>query len=554
MRFKHALDESYKIILILTIISSLVFATGPTVRLVSATPAGLYNYEFIVDKEGFTTVNITYTTNEAIGSSWVLVPNFSGWVNNTIRGTVIEWSLNDSGDVANNTFGYFYEMLFFSFKSGNTGFEMNIQYNVSTGAMIIEPNGIFYSPQIGFESGNRLEATVIFPQNFNINRNEALAYGNSTSYSPSSITSWRVIFDDIPETENLLRIEIGFGIYQIGFTTPAQPELVDLSNGTFTFVTVSRYAQYARSILNLYNRAYNEYVDLFNVTPGQVNVQFYIPPFASLLTEGGYTSFTSNTVGNISINPFFTRSVEGYIEVIALHELVHHFLWSAGISPDLLWFHEGMAQYVSMEIANEMGYEGAGMLIKDMETEVSQLKQAVGDDFGYLQGWSATSQPSDVEPYYVAAYYIVETLAENHGGLAYYAHFFRLMHGEPITSNSELSYYLSLASGESVAESLNSWGFNVPDLYLYSPILENVQKVIDEVNPLYQPYKYLAELLYQQALSNAMQDSVSELNLYLTAAVFVARMAPLLTLITVSGVLFTAILLVLRSRGVFWNI
>jgi hypothetical protein len=164
-----------------------------------------------------------------------------------------------------------------------------------------------------------------------------------------------------------------------------------------------------------------------------------------------------------------------------------------------------------------------------------------------------TNQPQDVGPYYVAAYYVVKSIAENHGGLKFYARFFKQMHGETVTSNAELGYYLSLASEESVAQSLNSWGFNVPDLYLYSPLLGNIRKVLNEVNPVYQPYKYIAELLYEQALSNARQDSVSEMNFYLSAAITVAKLAPLLTIITASGALFTIILMLLKRRGVFLN-
>jgi hypothetical protein len=523
----------------------LILDFGPTVRLVSAAPAGSFNYEFVVDSEGSTTVNIVYITEESNGLSWVLVPKFSDWVNNTIKGAVTRWFLNDSENVAEGSF-YFYEVLFFSFISDGAEFEMQFQYNVTTAAMIIEPDGIFYSPQIGFESGNSLEANVDFPSGFKVN--DALAFGNSDSYNPSSTSSTHVVFDDIPETENLLRIEIGFS------TANKEPELLEIIDGIFTFETVSRYAEYARSILNLYNRTYNDLVDLFNVSLEEANVRFFIPDFESLLSIGGYVPFTSNRMGDININFVFTRYVEGYIEVIALHELVHHFLWKAGISPKaLLWFHEGMAQYVSMEIANKIGYEGSVMMINEMETVISQLKMAVGEDFGFLQQWSMTSQPQDVGSYYAAAYYVVRSLAENHGGLAYYAHFFKLMNGEPIASNSELGYFLSLTSEESVAESLNSWGFNVPDLYLYSPLLGTVKRVLSEVNPLYQPYKYIAELLYEQALSNARQDSVSEMNFFLTAAISVAKLAPLLTLMTVSGILFIIILLVLKNKGVFWN-
>jgi len=545
MRSKYLSRNAYKLILVLIVSSVLILDLGPTVRLASAASAGLFNYEFVVDSEGSTTVNIVYTTEEASGSSWVLVPKFSDWANNTIMGTVTSWFLNDSENVAGGSF-YFYEVLFFSFTSDGAEFEMHFQYNVTTAAMIIEPDGIFYSPQIGFESGNSLEAVVDLPSGFEVN--DVLAYGSVGSYSPSSRSSTHVVFDSIPETENLLRIEVGFS------TANKEPELLEITDGIFSFETVPRYAEYARSILDLYNRTYNDLVDLFNVTLEDANVRFFIPDFESLFSIGGYVPFTSNRMGDIHINFVFTRYVEGYIEVIALHELVHHFLWKAGVSPrGLLWFHEGMAQYVSMEIANTIGFEGAGTMINEMETAISELKLVVGEDFGFLQQWSITSQPQDVGSYYAAAYHVVRSLAEGRGGLDYYALFFKLMNGETITSNAELGYFLSLTSEESVAESLNSWGFNVPDLYLFSPLLRNVKRVLSEVNPIFQPYKYIAELLYEQALSNARQDSVNEMNFFLTAAISVAKLAPLLTLMTVSGILFIIILLALKNKGVFWN-
>ncbi|MBS7615509.1 hypothetical protein KEJ18_07275, partial [Candidatus Bathyarchaeota archaeon] len=314
------------------------------------------------------------------------------------------------------------------------------------------------------------------------------------------------------------------------------------------------YIEYATSILDLYNKTYSDLVDLFNATLEEANVKFFIPDFESLLSIGGYVPFSSNRMGDININFVFTRYVEGYIEVIALHELVHHFLWKAGISPkSLLWFHEGMAQYVSMEIAKQMGYEGMEEISRQMEESVAYLKKLVGENFGFIQDWSMNRQPENIGYYYTAAYYVVRSLAEKDSELEYYARFFKTLKGQLISSNAELVYYLSLASNKSIAEHLNNWGFNIPDLYLYSPLLEEAIKVLDGINPIYQPYKYLARLLYEQALSKAKQDTVGEMQFYLAAAIIVAKLAPLLTITTVSGVLFAAILLLLKNKGVFWN-
>lgn len=114
-------------------------------------------------------------------------------------------------------------------------------------------------------------------------------------------------------------------------------------------------------------------------------------------------------------------------------------------------------------------------------------------------------------------------------------------------------YFLSLAKKESVAQTLNSFGFNVPDLYLYSFSFSEALKVIEKISPFYQPYKYIARFLYEKALSNAKQETIRMMNFYLTSAIIVAKLAPLLTIITVSGVLFFALLLILKGRGVFQN-
>ncbi|MCW4020537.1 MAG: hypothetical protein NWF14_04830 [Candidatus Bathyarchaeota archaeon] len=549
MDLKHISSKASRIAFLLLAVSSLTLNSEPLVSVVSAQSSGSFSYEFIVDEDGFTLVNIVYRSGIADRSSWVLVPKFSGWTNQTAKGEVTAWSLNDTESLTGVQY-YFYEALVFSFTPDGSEFEMNIQFNLSTAAMIIEPNGIFYSPQIGFEQGNNLEATVIFPEGFTVKTNEAFAFGSSGSYLPNSSgsSSGRVLFDSIPATENLMRIEIGFR------TLNQTAELREFKNGVFTFEAIPRYEEYAHKILDLYNETYNSLVALFNVTLDGAQIRFFLPDFNSLLSVGGYVPFSSDRMGDIHVNIVFTRYVEGYIEVIALHELVHHFLWKAGISPgSLLWFHEGMTQYVSMDAANKIGYEGAEMMKQELEDGIVELKQMIGENFGYLRLWSPSSQPQNTGSYYIAAYYVVSRLAEPRGGLEYYARFFKAINGETVESNAALGYYLSLVANESVVETLNGWGLEIIDLYEYSPLLEEARNILNDVDPVFQPYKFLAEWLYRQAFLNARADSISTMHLYLTAAILVARFAPLLMLITVSAVLFGAILWVLKKEGVFSN-
>jgi hypothetical protein len=514
----------------------------------SSEPQGYIDYWFIVNEDGFTHVKIIYKSAMENGSSWVFVPRFSEWLNYTVNGRVYKWSVEEPEKYVGSEY-YFYNILSFYFFSEDSKFEMVVEFNFSTAAIIIEPDGMFYSPQIGFSRGNSFKASVIFPSAFRINRNEALALGSSGSYRPSYLNSTFALFENLPSSENLLRIQIGFSV------PDKKAEIVSLESGIFKFETVKRYESYAQSILGLYNATYETLVNLFNVSLKSDNsadnlvVRFFIPDFDSLLSVGGYVPFSGRSMGDIHINFIFTRYVEGYLEVIALHELIHHFLWKAGISPqNLLWFHEGMAQYVSVEIAGKLGYAGAGMIKESMEESVKNLEGTLGGNIGFLAEWTPNTRPRDLNTLYATAYYVVSRLAENRG-LNYYARFFRVINGRRIEDSVTLCYYLSLASEEPVAAKLNAWGFNIPDLYAYSPLLREIESAIENVDPIFQPFKYMAELIYKMVTSGGRVSAEYVLPCLLMALA-VALTAPLLTLLMYSGILFALMLFILKKKGV----
>jgi len=494
-----------------------------------------YSYRFQVDSNGSTLVTITYTSSEQSGSSWIIVPKFLEFTNSTLGGRILDFSLSSTTDKLTTDY-YFYNVLEFSFASYGD-FEMTIQYNFTTAAMIIEPYGIFLSPQIGYQPNGVGKAEVTFPSNFEVKN--AVAEGG---YSPSFKEANLVRFDNLPT--NILRLEIDFKI------DSDQPSPLKIERGIFAFETSERYENYALNILNLFNRTYDDLVDIFNTTLENINIEFFIPDFEAIYSIGGYVPFTGETIGNIHINIFYTRYVEGYIEVTALHELVHHFLWRAGISPeDLLWFHEGMAQYVSIEISEDIGLEGASMIKQEIESAAGRLSAI--NDLGFLVRWTPTSRPTDWGTLYTASYYVVSRLAEPYGELDYYANLFKLLEGIEVDDNDELAYYLSLASNRTVMPTLRSWGFDVVDLYTYSTLIMGVERSIQDVSSYYQPYKFLAEQLYRWALDNARQDRVDAANRLLLAAVMIAKLSPLLTLVTISGTLYGAILYALKRKGLF---
>ena len=324
-------------------------------------------------------------------------------------------------------------------------------------------------------------------------------------------------------------------------------------NKTFTFNTVSRYSDYAISVLRFYDSVYNQTSRLFNVTLEDVAVQWFLPDFNSLLDIGGFVPVFTGGLGEININVVFIRTVNGTVEDIAMHELVHRFLGKAGIPPnEFLWFHEGMAQYISVTTVANMGYEGGQTEKTNLESSAESLAQQLGQDFSTigLQQWSPSFQPptASVNELYAASYYVTSRLPQvvQRDGFEYYQGLFELIgklpvgtNGEKVTNISELALYQSQAANASVASTLKRWGFTVADLY-ESPVQDLIieaGKTVGQVNPFFQPYRFLAEYLYQRALTSAEAGDWSTARNLLQLSITMANLAPLLTFVTIAAIL-----------------
>jgi len=548
MQDKKGLSKPTIFLLLLIVVVSLTssFSTFE----VTASPSSSYYYRFTVNEEGATTTVINFQSTSSSDSSWVIVPKDWKGTPNVISGTITQPRFVDTKDVVGAS-QYFYEAYQFNYKSSSTNgiFNMTIQFSMDTGALIIDQRGIFFSPLIGFDyPSSSGTAEVFFDSSLTVNSENAIGiweryqptYESGTIQPTPPIGAHRVFFR---LREKLHRL-------QIEFTTNLSTEYTTLQsvNKVFSFNAVKRYATYASSILNLYDRIYNNFTRLFNVTlTPPVGVQFFLPNFDEFLSVGGFTPFSEAGAGKININIFFIRAVNGTIEVIAAHELIHHFLIESKLSPnDFLWFHEGMAQYVSVTLVDSLGYEGAEQEKDRLEQGASQLIQLPsGENFGSLepiplQDWSPSYSPPNVGNYYVASYYVVSRIAQDYGGFDYYKDFFELIHGVEVDNMDILTLYLSRAANASVALTLQDWGFSVIDLYTSPEIREKIvetQRAIAATSPVFQPYKSLAEFLYRQALLSFRRgDNEGGKNL-LQLAITIADLAPLLTFLTIAAML-----------------
>lgn len=538
-RVRSRLVQVSLAILLISVASGLLMYSG------TAQVTSNYFYRFNVDREGFTTIDIDFNSTDAAGDSWVFVPKYQGWTHLETSGHIVSSEVVETTQVTDQDL-YFYQAFKFNYQSENNLFKMTLRFEFDNGALIIEPRGIFYSPFIGFKASSNGNAEVLFDSSFEINPNLAIVVGSRINYPAQKVELNRVLFR---LQENIARLQVEFSMDADAVITP----LKSSDDETFTFNTVSRYSEYATGILRFYDLVYNQTARLFNVTLEDVVVQWFLPDFESLLTVGGFVPVFTGGLGEININIVFIRTVNGTVEDIAMHELVHRFLGKAGIPPnEFLWFHEGMAQYISVTTVSNMGYEGGQTDKTNLESSAESLAQQLGQDFSSirLQQWSPSFQPptATVNELYAASYYVTSRLPQivRRDGFEYYADFFELIgnltvgsNGEKVTNINELAFYLSQAANSSVALTLTRWGFTVANFY-ESPVQDlmiETGRAIGQVNPIFQPYRFLAEYLYQQALLSAEAGDWSRTESLLQLSITVANLAPLLTFLTIAAIL-----------------
>jgi len=544
-----AKNEPMFLVTLILVTFAISFVSGLLVADVKASPASAYYYRFDVDREGFTDVTINFYSTDSSGDSWVFVPKFQDW-NYSVTAGQISRSENVSTDEVVNQAYYFYQAFTFSYVA-NGLFSMTIRFGFANGALMDEfdePRGIFYSPQIGFKPDSDGVAEIFFHHSFEVDADKAIAElqhnDQITEYPATDVETNRARFI---LQKNIGRLQVEF---KIESATPEYVTLKSSDNQTFAFKSLTRYESYARNVLKLYDLIYANLTRLFNVTLASVapvEVQFFLPEFDTLLSVGGYVPFTGEQLGEININIFFIRAVDGAVEVIATHELVHRFLGKAQLSPsNLLWFHEGMAQYVSTTFIADLGYEGG---VQEKQ-KLDQASVSVYNDekgaIGFIQQWSPSSQPPDIDKYYAASYYVVSKLAEMHGGLPYYQRFFELINGAMVNSNNVVAYYLSVAADASVAITLRRWGFNIADLYTSPELVDQAARAIEATNPIFQPYRWFAEYLFDQAQFSLEAGNVDRANGLLRLSIAVANAAPISTFITI--VIILGLLVYLLSR------
>ncbi len=415
-----------------TLLILLILLPFTSVKCASGKPT--YQYTYFVSREGYINVSITFTA-ENEGYSWLLVPRYEPW--NLII------SQGEIRKVENEPITIFYNNYSFYYSGNPVTFELSFSYRF--GALIVEPNGAFFSTWIAVSPSSSGSVIVIMPEDFK-------AKGSEPRWEKKWAEAGYIYYKyGLPPNGRIL----------ISFEVEGRGDFIEINGDGITIHTPKRYTDVASNLTQIYDRVRSQIIKTTATSIEHIHVYFYVPKDMNEILELGYTPFSNvnNKLGNVYINLITVRMISGASEQAMLHEIIHHYLWKAGIDVNLLWVHEGLANYLSTEFLKNRGYPVENLTYEDLE----KVPQTTGGKYGFLQDWRPGDRVLNIGLYYAASLYIIKTIGDQYGGLQLYSKLFKLIVDSKttISSTGQFVDYLSKAAGRDLSPMFESWGFTM---------------------------------------------------------------------------------------------
>lgn len=401
-------------------------------------------YVVDVDEYGNATVVMVVRAGGS-GELFTYLPRFENWTTSVWSGELVDLRLA-------NTTAYFYYNATIGYRAGPNGlFGLNITFHFPYASLYSGTTAWFLTPLLGAPAWASVEVVVSLANLASIDvvtvNNAVVGYERSGSTVTVRVPAGMAAAGGRVSIDYSLTRDVGSKVFE---------ERVD---GTVVRVTAPPfYRGYASRIVDVLRRAMPYLREVFGGAPDAVDFTFFLPERVDLSVYGYVMGEDINAMGRgpIHLNLALVRFKEGFLENTIVHEYVHLALGTLGVeaSSSLRWFHEGMAQYISIEVCKKMGLDMA-----DVEEPLREMAGFYASRPGFVQAWREGGDPT---AYYAASYYIISSLAERYGGLNFtsrLARELRSMGGA--SSNAELVEAISRAAGEDLTGQFREWGFNV---------------------------------------------------------------------------------------------
>ncbi len=428
----------------LLILITLLVIPSFSVSASHAEDKGLFTYIYTVRDSGWIDITTEFESNTS-GFTWVLVPKFRGY-----NITVVSGSINNRNLIRNTSY-YFYSNLTFSYTPRT---KVLISWSYRFGALIVEPNGAFFSTQIAFDPEDDAMVIVKLPNEFVPKGIEPKGYEISKE-SGFNIVKYRLN----GATNNTMRVLISFSVHE-------GQKFKEKDVGKLKIKYPPRYQDVIENITKYYKATLpliEKYTSVDEEIP--IEVKLFVPATMEEITTLGYTGprYTSDVItqGEINLNMMLVRMPYYELPTTFVHELLHQYMQVAGLSVDLRWAHEGLAQYLSEVIVEEaLGYK------VPEEINVEAVMAQTGGDFSFIVEWHGGGLPGNPGLYYAASEILIRDFARKYGGPDVYKRFFSNVRRDKAVVNDLPKFvkYLSEAAGRDVSGFFESYGIKVKSL------------------------------------------------------------------------------------------
>lgn len=484
----------------------LLLISLPVPQIALAQGDSLYTYTYVVKEDGWIDISTRFESNGS-GISWVLVPKFQKYSINISSGSIKDYK------IINETSYYFYSNFSFSYSPGTV---ININWSYRFGALIVEPNGAFFSTQIAFSRKDDALVLIKIPGDYTIEGVEPRGYAIEKE------DGYNVVKFYIDGSKNnTLRVLVTFK------TKEAKMEEKEV--GKLKIIYPRRYEDFAENISKYYERSLPLIKNITSIEEEiPVKVNLFVPEKMEDITTQGYTGprYTSDVItqGEVNLNMMLARMPEYELPLTFVHELLHQYMQAAGLGIGVRWMHEGLAQYLSSIIVREIGLNPP----EEPDKETYDLIMAhTGGDFSFLLDWRGGGLPGDPSLYYTASLIIVKELAENYGGQDVYSKLFAEMRRDRMTVNTpeELLVYLKKVAGNNISNFFRSYGMIISETQQQTYLIRAAWTYVRHTS-WFNPFSnMIEELLKSGSDENALLAIYLSVTIILTEALILAMIS-----------------------------
>ena len=401
------------------------------------------------------------------GTSLIYLPKYENYTIEKLKGYIILEHAKEKDSY------YFYDLIKVRYTSNSSAI-MIINYTFQYATLILGDDAWFMTPLIGASDNSTVRVNILLT-NFGRCIKE---FPHKPKYFDKQGTKANITY--VLESPILVRyggtvsewyLSKGARIcinYKLQKEIPIKNIPYKIDDCKIIFKAPGIYRDFIDELMGVFRSAKPILEDIFNDFPKELEVKFFLPDLIELSKLGFIYSSVINLgeSGPINLNLALTRFMPGYKDQVLIHEYIHVALGRIGIkaTPQLRWFHEGMAEYLSFYVCKKLNINVSDMERRRLEG-AEEFKKLVSPNLGVITNWH--SGPLE-GLYYSAAYYVVKRIGDKYGGVEFYKKLFEEVRrvGE-VKSTSQLIKIMARVGGRSIFDDFREMGFVVKEEISY---------------------------------------------------------------------------------------